>query len=55
MKRVVVIASGNTERHAIPHLVAHLANDSIQAQKIRVPPRNGPLTIRTAEKLIKGA
>lgn len=55
MKRVVVIASGNTERQAIPHLVAHLRNESIFVHEVRIPPRNGRLDIRTAEKLIKGA
>ena len=52
MKRVIVVASGNTERHAIPRLVAHVANDSILVHEVRIPPRNGSLDIRTAEKLI---
>ena len=55
MKRVIVVASGNTERQAIPRLVAHVVNDSILVHEVRIPPRNGSLDIRTAEKLIKSA
>ena len=51
-KRVVVLASGNTERQAIPHLVAHLQDLDIQVD-VRIPPRNGELNAQMAEKLIK--
>ena len=55
MKRVVVIASENTERQAIPHLVAYLRNESILVHEVRILPRNGRLDLRAAEKLIEGA
>ena len=51
-KRVIVIASGNTERHAIPCLVAHLEDLDIRVA-VRIPPRNGALNAQMAEKLIK--
>ena len=38
-KRVVVIASGETERRALPHLAAHLGNEGITVD-VRIPGRN---------------
>ena len=52
VKRVAVIASGETERGALPHLVAHLKDDGIEVG-ISIPPRNGKLTVPMAEKLVK--
>lgn len=54
-KRVIVIASGETERRAIPHLVEHLKNRGIVIDGVRIPPRQRPLDIGMVEKLIKAA
>ena len=53
-KRVLVIASGETERRAIPHLVSPLRDDEITVE-VSIPPRNGKLTVQMAEKLIKSS
>lgn len=53
-KHVVVIASGQTERLALPHLVSHLLGHGIQVS-FSIPPRNGRLTVQMAEKLIKAS
>lgn len=54
-KRVIIIASGETERRALPHLVRHLQERAINVNGIRIPPRNRALNAETAEKLIKAA
>ena len=54
-KRVVVVASGETERRALPHLLGHLEEQGICAEDVRIPPRNGALNVQMAEKLIKAA
>lgn len=54
-KRVVVIASGETERRALPHLAQHLKVRSITVDEVRIPPRNRALDAPMAEKLIKAA
>ena len=54
-KRVVVVASGETERRALPHLLAHLETDGVTLVDVRIPPRNLPLKPDMAEKLIKAA
>ena len=54
-KHVVVVASGETERRALPHLLAHLKDEGVFAEDIRIPPRNGSLNVPMAEKLIKAA
>lgn len=54
-KRVVVIASGETERQAVPHLAQHLRVRSITVDEARIPPRNRALDAPMAEKLIKAA
>ena len=51
-KRVFVVASGDTERRALPHLVRHLTSQGIDVN-IGIPPRNRQITVLTAEKLIK--
>ena len=53
-KHVIVIASGETERSALPHLLSHLRDDDIEVS-ISIPPRNGKLTVQMAERLIKSA
>ena len=55
IKRVIVIASGETERRAIPHPVAHLQDRGIVIDGVRIPLRQRPLDIETAEKLVKAA
>lgn len=54
-KRVVIVASGETERRALPHLVRHLEHHSVAVDEVRIPPRNKALTAQMAEKLIKAA
>ena len=55
-KRVIVIASGETERRAIPHPVAHLQDRGIVIDGVRIPPPRRPrLDIETVEKLVKAA
>ena len=54
-KRVIVIASGETERRALPHLAQYLQDDSITADEVRIPPRNRALDGQMAENLIKAA
>ena len=54
-KHVVVVASGETERRALPHLVSHLRSQGIHVVEVRIPARNRPLNIANAEKLIKAA
>ena len=51
-KTVLIIASGETERIALPHLVSHLRGDYIEVD-VRIPPRNRQLTVPMAEKIIK--
>ena len=52
-KRVAVIASGETERRALPHLVGHLQEQGISLVDVRIPPRGLPLRAEMVEKLIK--
>lgn len=54
-KRVIVIASGETERRSLPHLAAHLQAEDISVTDVRIPPGNRPLTIEMVEKLLKAA
>ncbi len=54
-KSVIAIASGETERRALPHLVAHLRPLGYELADVRIPPRGSALDISMAEKLIKAA
>lgn len=54
-KRVIVVASGETERRSLPHLVTHLQAEDIVVTEIRIPPRNRALNVEMAEKLVKAA
>jgi hypothetical protein len=54
-KQVVVIASGETERRALPHLVRHLEADGVTLVDVRIPPGNKALNVEMAEKLVKSA
>jgi hypothetical protein len=55
VKRVVVIASGATEREALPQLVRHLEIEGISLLEVRVPPRNATLTPEMARRLVAAA
>lgn len=52
-KNVVVIASGETERRSLPHLLAHLRDEDIVLLDVRIPPGNKALSVSMAERLIK--
>lgn len=54
-KRVVIIASGETERRSLPHLVKHLREEGIAIVGVRRPDGNKALTVEMAERLIKAA
>jgi hypothetical protein len=54
-KHVVVIASGETERRSLPHLVAHLQAEDIALVEVRIPPGGKGLTVEMAEKLLKAS
>ena len=51
--RVVVVASGETERRSLPHLVSHLQKQGTSVADVRIPPRNKALDAGVAEKIIK--
>ena len=52
LKYVLVIASGNTERLALPQLTAHLQNDGITVD-VRIPPKNRPVTAGEVYSIIQ--
>ena len=52
-KNVIVLASGETERRALPHLVLHLQNRGVFVMEVRIPPRNGALGVQIVEKIIR--
>ena len=54
-KRVVVIASGETERRALPHLLAGLQAEGVTLLEVRIPPGHRALGVEMAEKLVKAA
>jgi hypothetical protein len=54
-KDVVVIASGETERRSLPHLVAHLQAEDIAVVEVRIPPGGKALNVEMAEKLLKAS
>ncbi len=54
-KHVVIVASGETERRALPHLLRHLQDRDVIVDEVRVPPRNRALDGPMAEKLVKAA
>lgn len=53
-KHVVVIASGETERRSLPHLLAHMRSQDINVA-IRIPPRNRSLTVAVVHSLIQSS
>ena len=54
-RNVIILASGETERRALPHLLAHLRNWGVSVEEVRIPPRNGALSVRMAARLINAA
>ena len=54
-KDVVVIASGETERRSLPHLVAHLQAEGIALIEVRIPRGGKALNVEMAEKLLKAS
>ena len=52
-KHVVVIASGETERRALPHLVAHLRERGIALRLVITPPGHRDLRPNVAVNLIQ--
>ena len=54
-KKVIVVASGETERRSLPHLTARLAEEGIHVTEVRIPPRHRGLTISVAVQLIDAA
>ena len=52
-KRVAIIASGETERRALPYLLANLSEMDILISEVRIPPSNGALNPDIATKLIE--
>ncbi len=54
-KRVVVIASGETERRALPRLLSHLEDEGVSIVDVLIPRRNRALDVRMAERLLKSA
>jgi hypothetical protein len=55
VKHVVVIASGETERRSLPHLVAHLQAENIAVIEVRIPPGGKTLNVEMAERLLKAS
>ena len=51
-QRVLVIASGNTELRALPHLTAHLQNQGI-AIDVRIPPKHRHVTANAVYDIIQ--
>ena len=52
-KRVVVIASGITERRALPHLLTGVDDGTVAAEDVRFPPRHHQMTPEEVVKVIK--
>lgn len=52
-KRVVILASGETERLALPHLVRHLKEQGVSAGDIRIPFRHRPLNAKMVAQLVQ--
>ena len=50
-----MIASGETERRALPLLVRHLRDQDVVAEDVRIPPKNRALDVEMAARLIKAA
>ncbi len=55
MKRVVVIASGETERRSLPHLLGHLRAEGISIVEVRRPDGHKALNVEMADRLAKAS
>ena len=54
-KNVIVLASGETERRSLRHLVEHLKGQGTSVSEVSIPPNRKALNAEMAEKLIKSA
>ena len=54
-KRLIVIASGSTERSALPCLLRHLDVQRVSLVDVRIPARNRRLTPRQANRILRAA
>ena len=54
-KNVIVLASGETERRSLRHLVEHLKGQGTSVSEVFIPPNRKALNAEMAEKLIKSA
>ena len=54
-KNVIVVASGETERRSLRHLVEHLKRQDTSVSEVLIPPSTKALNAEMAEKLIKSA
>jgi hypothetical protein len=54
-KDVVIIASGETERRSLPHLLAHLREEDVALVEVRIPPGGRALNLEMAEQLLKAS
>ncbi len=54
-KVVVVLASGETERRSLPHLMAHLQGENIAVAEVRIPPGGKAFNVEMVEKLLKAS
>ncbi len=54
-KRVVIVASGATERAALPNLLGFLASEDIEVRDVRTPPRHRGLTVDVARAVVRAA
>lgn len=52
-KRVVVVASGETERRALPLLLEHLAEQGVAVEDVRIPPGHRAINVAVAERIIR--
>ena len=52
-KRVIIIASGETERRSLPHLLGHL--EAVTVAEVRIPPSQKALKAQMMENLINAA
>ena len=55
VKKVVVIASGETERRSLPHLLAHLGKENISVREVLIPAQHRDLLVSTVVPIIHSA
>ena len=54
-KQVVVVASGETERRAIPPLVSHLEETGVVVLEVLVPPNHQPLRVKNVAGVVRAS